>query len=77
MVLPELYRSGRTVQIEYGLTTTPNHMDMGRPMIVRIDHNTQPIEPHYGRHQSIVPQIPKRLGSDSCFDVPGKRRSRK
>src|SRR5260370_18986970 len=57
IVLPELYGSGRTVQIEYRLTAMSNHMDMGRSMIVRIDHNPQPIQPDYRRHDSIVPRF--------------------
>jgi hypothetical protein len=55
VVLPEIYRSGRTVQIEYRFATRPNRVDVGRPMIVRIDHYPQPAKSENRRHKSILP----------------------
>jgi hypothetical protein len=39
IVLPESYRSCRATQIEYRFAARPNHMDVGRPVIIRVDHN--------------------------------------
>ena len=38
IVLPELYRSGQTVQIKYRFAARPKRVDVGRSMIVRTDH---------------------------------------
>jgi hypothetical protein len=54
IVLPEFYRSGRTVQIEDRLATAPNRVDVGRSMIVRINHNPQPAQSENRRHKSIL-----------------------
>ena len=54
VVLPEIRRSGRTVQMEDRLATAPGRVDVGRPMIVRIDHNPQPVESENRRHKSIL-----------------------
>src|SRR6266566_8809010 len=60
VILPELYRSRRTVQIEYGLTSSSDHMNMSRPVIVRIDRHPQSVKPENCGHYPIT--IPKRLG---------------
>jgi len=39
IVLPQFHRPVRTVQIQYRLKTTSNHVDMGRPMVIRINYN--------------------------------------
>jgi len=39
IVLPEVRRTGRTVQMEDRLATAPNGVDVGWPMAIRIDHN--------------------------------------
>jgi hypothetical protein len=50
IVFPEFQGSSQTVQIEYRLATTPDYVNMGWPMIIRIDHNPQPVEPQDRRH---------------------------
>jgi len=54
IVFPKVDRPGRTVQVEYGLTTTPEYMYVGGPMIIRIDDNTQAIESQDCRHDSML-----------------------
>lgn len=62
IILPELYRSCRTVQIQCCLATSTNHVNMGRSMIVRINHNPQSIKPENRRHYTDSSKVPKRLG---------------
>src|SRR5712692_9754350 len=50
IVLSEFYRSRRTVQTENSLATVPNYVDVGRSMIIGIDHNPQPVESENRRH---------------------------
>jgi hypothetical protein len=38
VVFPKLYRPSPTIQVKYRLATVPDRVDVGRPMIVRIDH---------------------------------------
>jgi hypothetical protein len=45
IILPELYRSCRTVQYDYRFATPTHHVDMGRSMIVRINHYPQSSKP--------------------------------
>ena len=54
IVFPEIRRSGWTVQMEDRLATTPNGVDVRRPMIIRIDHNPQPVKSENRRHKSIL-----------------------
>jgi hypothetical protein len=39
VILPQLHRTCRTVQIEYRLTASPDYMHVNWPMIVWINHN--------------------------------------
>ena len=54
VVLPEIRRPGRTVQMEDRLATASDRVDVGRPMIVRIDRNPQPVKSENRRHKSIL-----------------------
>jgi hypothetical protein len=69
IILPQLHRSYRTVQIEYRLATSANHMNMGRSMIVRINNNPQSIKPENRRHYADSSRVPKRLGLSPPFPV--------
>jgi hypothetical protein len=40
----------RAVQLEDGLLSTPDHMDVCRPMVVRVNHNAETRKPQNGRH---------------------------
>jgi len=44
IILSELRRSRRTIQTENSLATMPNHVDVGRSMIIGIDYNPQAVE---------------------------------
>src|ERR1700690_436157 len=55
IILPEFWRSGPAVQMDYSLTATANHMDVGGPMIVGIDHNPEPVKGEHRGHDSTVP----------------------
>jgi hypothetical protein len=57
IILPKLHRTCRAVQVEHGFTATTDHMDMGRPVVVWIDHDAKPIEPKNGRHRVIIAQF--------------------
>jgi hypothetical protein len=39
LVFPKLYRSGRTVQIEDHLRAALNRVDVGRSVIIRMNHD--------------------------------------
>jgi hypothetical protein len=54
VVLSEFYRARRAIQIEDGFTTTPDHVGVGGPMIIRIDHYAEPVKPENRRHDFIV-----------------------
>src|ERR1035438_221977 len=58
VVLAELYRAARTVQIEYRLTAMPNRVDVRRAMIIRIDRSPQSVKSENGRHKYILPGFP-------------------
>jgi hypothetical protein len=62
VVLPKLYGPRWAIQIENRLASMPDHVDVGWPMIVRIDDRTETVEPENRRHNSSIGQIPKRLG---------------
>ncbi len=47
---PEFLRSRRTVQIEYRFAASAHNMNVGRSMIVWINHNPQSIKPENRRH---------------------------
>jgi hypothetical protein len=57
VVLPEIRRSGWAVQMEDRLATTPGRVDVGRSMIVRIDHNPQPVKSENRRHKVILAEF--------------------
>jgi hypothetical protein len=40
--------------MEDSLATAPDRVDVGRPMIVRIDRNPQPVKSENRRHKSIL-----------------------
>jgi hypothetical protein len=44
VVLPNLGRSRRTAQVEWGLATSSDRMHVSRPMIVRLNHRAQSIK---------------------------------
>ena len=62
IVLTELYRSGRTVQIDYCFATSTNHVNVGGTMIVWINRNPQSFKPENRRHCTNPSKFPKRLG---------------
>jgi len=49
-VLAQLRRAVRASQIEDGFAPRTDYMDMRRPMVIRVDHDPQPIEATYRRH---------------------------
>src|SRR5438105_627721 len=57
IILTQLRWSARTVQVEDGFTVRPNHMDMSRPMVVRVDHHAQSSKPQNCRHFQILTQF--------------------
>ncbi len=54
IVLPKLYRTHRTVQIEHSLMTAPDRMHMGRSMVVRVDNNAQSARSEDRRQDFII-----------------------
>ena len=55
-VLPQTGQPIRAVQLEDGLLSIPDHMDVCRPMVVRVNHNAETRKPQNGRHSlSILP----------------------
>ncbi len=54
IVLSESYRSRRTVQTENSLATMRHHVDVGRSMIIGIDHNPEPVESETRRQLSLI-----------------------
>ena len=62
IILPELYRSCRTVQIEYCLVASTDRVHMRWSVVVWINHNPQSVKPENRRHYSNSSKIPKRLG---------------
>jgi hypothetical protein len=50
VVFPELRRSVGTIQVEHGLASIPDAMNVRRTMIVRIDDDPQTIDAQYRRH---------------------------
>jgi hypothetical protein len=61
VVLTQLWRPSRTVQIEYRLTPSPNYMNMSGAVIVEIDHHPQTRKPKDCGHDYSL-SYPKRLG---------------
>ena len=59
IIFAKLYRSSRTIQIQYGFTASADRMDMNRSMIVEINDYAQSIKSENRRHFIIKP---KRLG---------------
>jgi hypothetical protein len=39
IILPQLGRPDRTMEIEYGLATVADHMHVRRPMVIGVDHH--------------------------------------
>ncbi len=54
IVLAEVNGTNQTVQIEDGFVPRANHVDVGGPMIVRVDDNPKSVEPEDRRHKLIV-----------------------
>jgi len=61
VILAQLWRPSRTVQIEYRLTPSPNDMNMSGAVIVEIDHHPQTRKPEDCGHKASL-SYPKRLG---------------
>ena len=61
VVLPKLDRTIPTVQIEQGLTSSPDHVNMGRAVIVEIDDHAEARKSE-DCGQDLSYHIPKRLG---------------
>jgi hypothetical protein len=49
-ILSQTGRPIRAVQLEDGLLSIPDHMDVCRPMVVRVNHNAETRKPQNGRH---------------------------
>jgi hypothetical protein len=64
----QLWWSVRTVQNEHGFAISSDDVDMGGPVIVRVDHHPQAIESQNSWHLSYIAK-PKRLGK--LFDLDG------
>lgn len=54
VVLADVDKTGGTVQIEYGFMPRANYMDVGRPVIVRVDDNPKPVKSEDRRRRAIV-----------------------
>jgi hypothetical protein len=54
-ILSQTGRPIRAVQLEDGLLSIPNHMDVCRPMVVRVNHNAETRKPQNGRHPFSIP----------------------
>lgn len=50
VVLSKLDRARRTIQIEGCFTASPDHVHVGRPVIVRVDYDAQSVESENCRH---------------------------
>jgi hypothetical protein len=61
VILAQLWRPSRTVQIEYRFTASPNYMNMSGAVIVEIDHHAQARKPEDCGHDDSL-SYPKRLG---------------
>ena len=55
IVLTEVNRTSGTVQIKYGFVAPANHVDVGGPMIVRVNDNSKSIKSKDRRHKSLYP----------------------
>lgn len=64
-VLANAGRPMGAVQLENGLPSTPNPMHMCRPMIVRINDNTEAGKPQNGTHLFSIPTQALRLPKHS------------
>jgi hypothetical protein len=58
VILPQLYRTRRTIEIENGLVPLPHDMNVRRTVIVRIDNDPEPAESQHGRHENILTEFP-------------------
>jgi hypothetical protein len=50
IVLAQLRRSVRAVEIEHRFAPVPQNMDMRRPVVIRVDHHPQPEDGQYSGH---------------------------
>jgi hypothetical protein len=55
VVFPELDRTARAIQIEHRFMFASYHMHMGRPTVVRVYDDAEPVEPQDRGHDPIVP----------------------
>ena len=63
VVLAELRRPVRTMEVENTFPASPDHMNVGGAMIVRVHHSAKPFEAQHCRHvEGDYTTIPKRLG---------------
>lgn len=53
--LPQRRRTVRTVEDENRLAPCPDRMDMGRAVVIRVDHHPQTVEAENGWHDLIIP----------------------
>jgi hypothetical protein len=53
LVFTQFRRPIRAIKLKNGFTVLPENMNVGWPMIVRIDHNTQTTNRVNGRHYTI------------------------
>jgi hypothetical protein len=61
VILAQLWRPSRTVQIEYRLTPSPDRMNVSGAVVVEINHHAQARKPEdCGQYDSL--SYPKRLG---------------
>src|SRR5664280_535899 len=53
VVLSQCHRPFWTIQLEHGLTTGSYDVNVGRTMIVRVNHDPETEQPQNGRHYDI------------------------
>ena len=57
VTFPQFGRPVRAIEVEHGLAVCPDHMDMGGPMISRIDNDAQPVEAQHRGHRRVLSEI--------------------
>ena len=53
-----IYGSERAIQVKYCFATSPNDMNVCRPMVVRVYDSAEAIESQDRRHYAILTQFP-------------------
>lgn len=54
-IRPQTQRAGRTIQVENGAVSLPDHVNVHRPMIVGVDYDTQTPQSQDGWHERSIP----------------------